>query len=78
MRKMVSSAAAVFAVIVVWLGLRLIPALGYFPPELFEQTFAPSVFVQLGIMEFAFVAYLSIASILLFVFYAAFQGRLGH
>ncbi len=54
----------------------MIPALGYFPPELFEQTFAPSVFVQLGIKEFAFVAYLSIASILLFVFYAAFQGRL--
>ncbi len=77
MRKLALSAAAVFAVVVVWVGLRLIPALGYFPPELFEQTFTPSIFVQLGIKELAFVAYLSIASILLFVFFAAFQGRLG-
>ncbi|MDJ0749576.1 MAG: hypothetical protein QNJ11_08825 [Woeseiaceae bacterium] len=77
MRKMALSAAAVFAVIIVWVGLRLVPALGYFPPELFEQTFAPSVFIELGIREPVFVAYLSIASILVFVFFAAFQRRLG-
>ena len=77
MRKLALSTAAVLAVIVVWAGLRLIPVLGYFPPELFEQTFTPSVFVQLDMKEIVFVAYLSIASILLFVFFAAFQGRLG-
>ncbi len=77
MRRMALSAAAVLAVIVVWVGLRLIPALGYFPPVLFEQAFTPSVFVQLGIKEFVFVAYLCLAVILLFVFFAAIQGRLG-
>ncbi len=77
MRKMALSAAAVLAVIVVWVGLRLIPALGYFPPALFDQTFAPSVFVQLGIKDFVFVAYLCVAVVLLFVFFAAIQRRLG-
>ncbi len=77
MRRMALSAMAVLAVIVVWVGFRLIPALGYFPPVLFEQTFTPSVFVQLGIKDFVFVAYLCIAVVLLFVFFAAIQGRLG-
>ncbi len=77
MRKMALSAAAVLAVIVVWVGMRLIPAFGYFPPELFEQTFTPSVFVQSGIKDIVFIAYLSMAVVLLFVFFAAFQGYLG-
>ncbi|MDJ0712186.1 MAG: hypothetical protein QNJ14_17480 [Woeseiaceae bacterium] len=77
MRKMALSAAAVLAVIVVWVGMRLIPALGYFPPELFEQTFAPSVFIQLGIKNIVFVAYLCTAVVLFFVFFAVIQRRLG-
>ncbi len=77
MRRMALSIAAVLAALVVWLGLRLVPALGYFPPDLFEQTFEPSVFVQLGIKNIVFVSYLCIAVVLLFVFFAAFQGRLG-
>ena len=77
MRRMALSAAAALAAIVVWLGMRMIPALGYFPPELFEQTFAPSVFIQSGIKDLAFIVYLSIAVVLLFVFFAIIQGRLG-
>ncbi len=77
MRRLAFSAAAVLAVVVVWVGMRLIPALGYFPPELFEQTFAPSVFIQNGIKDIVFVTYLCLATVFLFVFFAAFQGRLG-
>ncbi len=77
MRRMALSAAAVLAAIVLWVGLRIIPALGYFPPALFEQTFAPSVFVQRGIKDFVFVAYLCLAVVLLFVFFAVVQRRLG-
>ncbi len=77
MRRMALSAAAVLAAIVLWVGLRMIPALGYFPPALFEQTFAPSVFVQRGIKDFVFVAYLCLAVVLLFVFFVVVQRRLG-
>ncbi len=77
MRRMALSAAAVLAALAVWLGFRLVPALGYFPPELFEQTFEPSIFIQIGIKDIVFVVYLCLAVVLLFVFFTVFQGHLG-
>ncbi len=77
MRRMASPVAAVVVAIVAWVGIRVIPALGYFPPELFERAFAPSDFIERGIKDIVFVAYLSMAVVLLFVFFAAFEGRLG-
>lgn len=54
MRRMAVSAAAVLAALVVWSGFRPIPALGYFPPDQFEQTFKSGVSVQLGIKNIVF------------------------
>ena len=77
MRRIALAAAAVLAVLVFWVGMRLFPALGYYPPDLFEQTFAPSVFVQHGIKDIVFVLYLCLAVVLLFVSFAIVQRRLG-
>lgn len=76
MRNLAWSAAAIIAVTVFWVSMRMTPLLAYYPPEPFEQTLSPSVFVQNGVRDFAFVSYLCGASILLFLIFARIQKRL--
>ena len=74
MRKFAWSAAAIFAVTLFWVSMRLMsPILAYYPPEAFEQALSPSAFVQHGVSEFALVSYLCITLILLFLVFASIQ-----
>ena len=76
-RKFTYSALAILAVLIVWLGMRVMsPALAYYPPEIFVQGLPPSMFVENGIFVPVFITYLTIALVLQFLVFAALQSHL--
>lgn len=76
-RKLIFSALAILAVLIVWIGVRVMsPALAYHPPDILDQALPPSVFVRNGINTIVFISYLAMALVLLFLVFTIIQHRL--
>lgn len=77
MRKLALSIMAILGVLLLWAVIRLaFPGLTYTPPDVLAQALSPSVFVQSDSQKIVMFAYVTVALVLLFLFFTAIQNRL--